>query len=194
MFYHIRTFQRVINTSEFPIKVKCLEIDGVGIFVHYNKKKEINVHFIRSHVAFRELSYCIVEADNFEKAVKTFYNEWEAAKIGGENEESKALWIARDCHILELPSCKLLNRNKKGEFICGQERESGNGEFGMCILENCDAPFDCPIDDFHTAIFEKEETNTLPVKKIQIDGKTFLLVRTSDVLKSKDSKLKLTCK
>jgi len=182
MFYYVRTFKRSITVSDFPIKCKCLKIDEVGVFVSYRREEELDIHFIKNHAAIRYSGYCVIEADNFEKAVKTFYNEWEAAKIGGENEESKALWIARNCHILELPPCELLNRNKKGEFICGQERENGNGEFGMCVLENYDEPFDCPIDKFYSAIYEKEQNNCLPVKKIKIDGKIFLLVRASDVL------------
>jgi len=173
---------RSITVSDFPIKCKCLKIDEVGVFVSYRREEELDIHSIRCHVAIRYPGYCVVEAYNFEEAIKAFYNTWEAAKIGGENEESKALWIARNCHILELPPCKLLQRNKNGEFICGEERENGNGKFGMCILENYDEPFDCPIDKFYEAMYKKEQMNCLPVKKIIIDDKIFLLVKASDVL------------
>jgi len=182
MFYRVRLLERFVNTHEFSTKRKYLKVGEKGIFVSYREEKELDPRFINSHLIGVKPTCCVLEADNFEEAIKSFYNEWEGAKVGGTTKKSKALWIAEGCRILEMPPCNLINRNKKGEFICGKETICGNGEFGMCVLDNCDPPDGCPIDHFESVIFEKEERGDLIERKIKINGEKFILVKASDNL------------
>lgn len=161
--YKIPLHMREITVSNFGFKGKCMKLDGVGFFIRYDKENELDPNFIRRHLAFRKGTFCIVEADTPEDAVKTFYEEWEGAKIGGQEEEAKALWIDRELEIEELPYCENLNISSRGEYICGTEEESGNGEFGMCVLEQYDPPDDCPIADYREKIYLLEEDNRLPI-------------------------------
>lgn len=147
MIYKIPLYERYIEViKSLYYKSKCVHIDKVGLFVYYNSDKELDPSFIRRHIALRRKTWCFVEANSPEDAVKTFFNEWEGAKIGGECEECKALWINREEYITEFPPCKLLHKNKKDEFICGEPSTDGAGEFGMCMLEGYDPPgFNCQL-------------------------------------------------
>ncbi len=134
-------------------KITCLHIDEVGLFVYYDKEEQLDPNYIKRHLIGRKRTICVVEADNIEKAIEKFFNEYQGSMIGGE-EEAKALWIDREEPILELPHCELMCKNKKGEFICGEENEEGNGIFGMCVLERYDAPDECVVAEFHSNIHD----------------------------------------
>jgi hypothetical protein len=184
MLYQIPLFERFLGTSLFG-RAKCLSVDNVGLFVYYEgDKSKLRKRYIRSCLIGRKSTACIVEAPNIVEAIKTFYNEWWGASIGGETEESKALWINRQESILELPFCELLHRNKREEFICGEENKEseGNGEFGMCVLQGYDAPDECPLSKFDGIVFAREESKNLPVKTLVVNEKEFKVISANDIM------------
>jgi hypothetical protein len=124
-----------------------------------------------------------VEADSPEKAVETFHNEWEGAKIGGETKESKALWIANEQYnepIEEYPYCESLHKNTKAQFICGEEDNEGQGIGGMCVLEGYDSFEGCVIDAYKGLVSVLEDAKRLPIKTIE-GG--YRIIRVEDVMK-----------
>ncbi|MDD4606931.1 MAG: hypothetical protein PHS07_01130 [Patescibacteria group bacterium] len=165
--------------------VKCRHIDQVGIFVCYDTENQLNLEIIRYHLPAKTRGFRLVEADNPKEALEKFFNEQEGAKIGGEGEENKALWINREIPIQELPSCKLLHKNKKGEFICGEPTEDGSGEIGMCILEGDDPPSFCPLSPFFDRL-SKLELSELERGEGKIPTETiqggYRLVRPKDIM------------
>lgn len=179
MLYSIPLFERCIG-ERHDSKVKCLEVDGVGIFVYYENGKELDPKFIRSCLVGRKDTSCIVEADSPEKAIETFLNEWEGARIGT---KYVALWINPKKPIKELPSCELLRKNKRDQYICGEEvGEDGNGEYGGCVLECYDPPDECPIKDFNDSVYELEEAGKLPVKTISFAGQLYQIISARDIM------------
>jgi len=157
------------SPGKFGKKVKCFHIDKVGLFIYYEDEKQLDPNFIRKHLTFREHTYCIIEADTAKNAINIFYEKWEGAKIGGESVlEEKALWIDKDSEILELPNCERLHKNKKGEFICGEQGiEEDLGIWGGCTLEGYDAPEDCPIHEFTDKIYDLRKQEKLSTEIIQ---------------------------
>ena len=166
--YEIPLYERftIVGKPSAFKKIKCLHIDEVGLFVHHDKKEQLKPDVIRKHLILRKETYCSVEANSPEEAIKIFYAEWDGAKIGGDSPESKALWINKEEKILELPRCDRLRKNKEGQFICGKLIEngilSGNGEFGMCVLGGSDHPLKlCPMTPF------REQINDAPIEIVQ---------------------------
>lgn len=186
--YQLPLFERVTDIS-IPVgsgsKVKCLHIDKVGIFVSYDDEKKLKPRFIRRHLIGIEDTHCIVEANNPKEAIEIFFQEWEGAKVGGKGEKRKALRINREQPIFELPFCHLLRKNKEDEFICGDPLESGlesgNGEFGMCVLEGYDAPEDCPIGKFSEVLYEAEKKGEQPIEVIKFQKKKYKVVRAKSL-------------
>ncbi len=160
-------------------KTKLMELDHVGFFLRYEKEEDVTPDYIRRHLHWRERTWALVDAPNITQAINTFYNEWEGAKTGGNHEEAKALWIDREEEIIEIPYCNLLNTSKDKRYICGEEAFNGNGEFGMCILENYDAPDSCAIGDYYNLLYELEQAKCLPVKTIAVRGMKFRYVTVS---------------
>ncbi|MFH0806537.1 MAG: hypothetical protein V1885_02330 [Candidatus Brennerbacteria bacterium] len=148
--YRIPLLQRAIQLdNSFRKKEKCMALDGVGFFIRYSSDEELTPGNIRCYLVGIEHTHCIVEADSRIDAILKFLLEWEGAMIGGNSPESKALRVDPREPIMEMPPCALLHRNVADRFICGEERKDGNGEFGMCMLEQYDPPdFHCPIDAF----------------------------------------------
>lgn len=186
--WNIPLYQRVIRTDFGAVKTKLMELDNIGFFYKYNNEKNLDPDFIRRHIQLREATWALVKAPTVTQAINKFYEEWDGAKKGGgKKEESKALWIDRNLMIRETPSCPLLNKNKEGQYICGVETFNGNGEYGMCVLEQYDAPSDCPIADYNGKIFELEQKNRLPIKKIIIKGREYKYLLVKDVLDVSDT-------
>lgn len=124
---------------------KCINVDGFGIMVHYYDEKDLTLENVRSHLIGQRRRRCYIDAGSLKEAVKKFYDEWEGAKVGGEEDERKALYIDKEREIIEFPHCDKLGKNKRGEFICGELTENEEGELGMCVVEGYDPPDDCPI-------------------------------------------------
>ena len=156
--YEIPLWMRFVGMPWLVLsKVKCLSIDEVGMFVYYEDEKELEIESLRRRLTFRRKTRCLVEAESPEEAVGKFYSEWEGARIGGEDPESKALWINAEEPILEFPDCEHRGKNSHGQFICGElEEDFQVGKFGMCMLEGYDAPFeDCPIHQFYQTMSKR---------------------------------------
>ncbi|MEK7182272.1 MAG: hypothetical protein AAB679_00740 [Patescibacteria group bacterium] len=183
MLYEITIYWRFTHLSRFhelAKKRKVVEIDGVGVFVYYDEQDELTNENIRKHLIGREQKTIVIEGRNPKDAVEKFYNEFEGAKIGSKNEESKALWIKKDEPILELPNCKLLYKNKNGKCTCGKPETDGNGEYGMCILENYDPPENCPISLFYKTLSSNkfsEKKEKFAKEKFTFDGKEYSVIR-----------------
>mgnify|MGYP001571770713 FL=1 len=153
--YQIPYFQRVVNVTKgkcFPKKTEIMHVDAVGIFLIYDEESQKNVNFIRKHLVCRENGKCFIEAGSARKAIHRFYIKFKGARTGGQHKEAKALWINQEEYIYELPSCELLHKNRRGEFICGRlskEDDSEQGEWGMCVLEGYSSPENCVISEFY---------------------------------------------
>lgn len=166
--YKIPLYERFTELeNSFCGRQQCLHIDKVGLFVSYPTGREdlLTPENIRRYLIGRRRTWCLVEADSPEKAVETFYKEWEGASIGGETRESKALWIADEEHdepISEYPYCGLLHKNKRDEFVCGDEEDCGG-----CILEGYDSWEGCVIRAYGDLLWLLGEEKKLPIKTIE---------------------------
>src|SRR3989304_8301010 len=175
--YKIPLFKRFceITSESVATKVKIMHIDQLGLYVYYDKTQEdqLKPDFIRRHLIGMTSTYAIIEAENSENALEIFFNEWEGALVGGENESTKALWIDQKQPIKELPSCQLLHRTKDKRFTCGEVNdETNSGEYGMCVIAHYDRPdFECPIDDFYGRAWE------LPEETFNFKGKKYKIIR-----------------
>jgi hypothetical protein len=198
--YRIPLYERFTQIGDSPLGTqKCLHIDEVGLFVTYPSGREdlLTPENIRRHLIGRRRTWCYVEADSPEKAIETFYKEWDGAKIGGDKTpEHKALWIANTEHdepIGDYPYCEEMHKNKNGEFICGEDNgEDGNGIGGMCVLEGYD-PFDgCVVHAYNEIKWRLEEEKKLPVKLLP-NGLKYVTVadvlKVAKQIKRKDSKV-----
>ena len=84
--------------------------------------------------------------------------------------------------IAGLPSCGLLHKSQDNRYICGEEvGPNGNGEYGMCTIENYDSPDRCPMSNFWNCYYNREQAGTLPVKTITIDGVNYPYVMAEDL-------------
>ena len=162
--------------------VTCKQIDEVGLFIYHDGKQELTPEFVRHHLIDRRDTNCIIEAGTPEEAIKIFHGKWEGAKIGGKDRKSKALWIDEGTPICGLPECALRHKNREGDYICGEEIGiQGNGEFGMCVIENYDAPDDCSVDNFYAEYFDRQRVGTLPTKTVNVDGVDYPFVMAEDM-------------
>jgi len=181
--WNIPLFQRVIKTdASFCAKVKVMELDGVGFVYRYNNKKELDPAFIRRIIHWREGTKCLVEAETVTQAINQFFAEWEGANVGGnKREEQKALWIDREQEIYEIPLCPTLAKNRRGEYTCGPPKANGNGEFGMCVVMDYDAPEDCAIARYWDNVRSLDKVGRLPVRTIIIRGREYKYVMAKDI-------------
>jgi hypothetical protein len=193
IIFRIPLQERYLELTSFPKKIDCLHIDKVGLFVSHDGKTELTPEFIRHHLIGRRSTSCLIEAVSVEEAIKTFYLEWQGARVGGEGRKEKALWIEETIPIVALPSCDLLNKNKENEYICGQIFDnSRNGEFGMCVLQGYDAPGGCAISQFWEKYFHAKQANKLPIKKVSIDGFEYQYVTAEDIFSLESSLIQKT--
>lgn len=177
--FEIPYWQRSVNVTKnatcFYRRVEILHVDEVGIFLLYDEESQKDVNFIRRHLVMRSRGKCYIEASSLRRAIKRFYIKYEGARVGGKQREAKALWINNEKYILELPYCRLMHRNKKGEFICGRmskEDDGDQGEWGMCVLEGYEAPENCIIALFKDRLREFERE--LPAIAKNVDGFKFI--------------------
>jgi hypothetical protein len=178
----------------------CLHIDEVGVFIHHDGKQSLTTDLIRHYIGMRRRTECVVDAESVGDAIHRFYNEWEGAKIGGEHEEAKALWIdrvdsdGRPSHklIVELPECVQMHVNDRGGITCGRpiysipdhpekndESMHFNGEFGMCGLDGYDFPETdtCPMHRWFGY-----RGDPLPIRTVTVDGKEYHYISAKDLL------------
>lgn len=173
--YEIPVFQRFTSIGEFSALwglYQIMIVDGIGLFVFYknDQEAELTPENVRRHLIGRKETTAIVEADSPEEAIRAFSLEWKGARIGGKAEESKAVWINRKKPILELPACEMLRRNNRGGFVCviGEPQEDSFDDSAECVLSCYEPPddFECPVDQFHSAVYELEKDGHLPVETI----------------------------
>jgi hypothetical protein len=179
--YLIPLIERFIDASKPPSsgdKLVCINVNGIGTFIYYREDADLNIVRILRILVGRRDTQCLVEADTPQEAIEKFYNEWEGAKIGGNDPESKALWISDRTEILQYPSCELIHRNKRNELTCGEPVDvyDDAGEYGMCTLEGYDSPDDCPVSDFCQLVCNKGDDIRI---RTVVEG--FSVIRPSDV-------------
>lgn len=113
------------------LSVKFVEVDGIGVFVEYDKEEKLTPENIRSHFCPITETECIVEAETPEGAIEKFLRSWEGAQG-----ECPGIWINDKKIIVKYPFCEFLNRTKEDKFICGPKlRGEECGTRGMCVLE-----------------------------------------------------------
>lgn len=180
MFYYKISLSRrgIIIGNRNNLK-KCMTVGNKGMFVCFDNVKQLTDDNILRYLAGIEEKKTIVESNSPEEAVKRFYQEWEGARIGGEKEYEKALWINRKVPILELPNCKLIHKNKNDEYTCGEVEESGNGEYGMCVLEEYDPPENCPINLFYRISHSENFSEAFKEKKFLFGGLEYSVIKPS---------------
>lgn len=162
-------------------RTEVMHVDKVGFTLYYTKKEQItDLDWIRKCLMMRRNTYALIEADCFEDAVHKFYNEWYGAKIGGDGEMEKAVWINREKTIYELPPCDMYrSRANQGDIICGNPDEWG---YAGCIFCDFDAPDDCPGDIFYEKIGSVYDDKTkkwvepYQPELITVEGKEFKLL------------------
>lgn len=187
--YLLPLYERFIDMSHFG-RQTCLHIDEVGVFIRHDNDQQLTTDFIRRHLVGRRRTFCLVEAETVGLAIRKFYDEWDGANIGGDNEHAKALWIDRvddqgrptSTIIEELPPCVIRHINKEGTITCGRpihdipdhedkddEHFNMNGEFGMCGLEGYDYPEEdyCPMNNYSGI------HRDLPIRTITVNGMEF---------------------
>lgn len=151
---------------------KFVEVDGIGVIVEYDHKRNLTPEKIRQCSRGITDTYCIVEAETPEEAIKIFLQNWEGAQG-----EHPAFWIRDKDIILKYPFCEFLNQSREGKFICGPEVcGEGYGIRGMCVLEwGIDPPPAgyCPIDEM------KIDKNK--AEKITVGGKEYFFVDASKI-------------
>jgi len=180
--FYIPLMQRYTWLDRNGVHIDCMHIDAVGLFIEHDGSREITPELVRSHLIGSRESQCLIEADTVEEAIKIFHTNWEAASIGGEKRKAKALWVNEKVPIAGLPACELLHKSHDNKYICGEETESGNGEFGMCVLENYDAPGGrCSISQFWECYHDKQRAGTLPVETVNVDGVDYPYVMAEDL-------------
>lgn len=73
-----------------------------------------------------------------------------------------------------------MHKNKRGEFICAKpsKKDDGEqGEYGMCVLEEYEAPEKCVISAFRSLVYDYGEKN-LSAAARKINGFNFIELRT----------------
>lgn len=126
-------------------KCALVEIDGVGVYVQYDKDDELEPDILRNCIVGVEDDHAHIEADNARAAILKFFthSDWEGARTGT---RAKALEINRSEPILKYPTCSRLVE------IDGWNRckISDDDDYKPCdcVLDGADPPDDCPIDKF----------------------------------------------
>ena len=122
------------------------EVDGIGLFIRSELPPEqVTDKMVRGYLIGLEHKHCLVYADNIIKAIETFHNEWEGAKVGT---KEKALYISDNKYeiIYGYPKCRYMFIHRKtDEPYCGNPEKKNIMYSQGCILEQFDAPEYCPI-------------------------------------------------
>lgn len=155
--YMIPLLERFARIGCVCFKSKLMEVDGVGLYVYHSEEHSYYVtpgRVRRCWIMVRN-TYCLIEADSEEEALREFAEEWEASKCG---RKSPALRIDEERKIIRYPNCEHMHKNRRGEFVCGRPIHdieghedqhdyhwNMNGERGMCFIDGYDAPDWCPI-------------------------------------------------
>jgi hypothetical protein len=154
--YKIPVYMRSTSVGSgseyFRPRTACVQVDELGVIVHYEKKEDLNPDVLRRHLTCRSSSTVWIRAVNPGHALIMFEEEYPQSKIGGEKApESKAMWIDREKKIIEFPDCPDLLNDEYGEWVCGpSEYKSG------CILEGYDSYPGCPVYDFEDRLYEEK--------------------------------------
>lgn len=132
------------------MKVKCMAVDGIGMFVYYDKESQLDPKLIKKFQPVIERKISFIEDRDFRDAIIKFFKENQATTIGGDTIYSRALYIDPNQMIIKFPFCPLMHKNLYGEFICGAPYVRGGkeGEIGMCTIENYMPPKDCTYISF----------------------------------------------
>lgn len=135
--YVVTLEKKVIDARENKLVLKkefLMLIDGVGYFVFIDENispKEINLLFLKTLEKEKIKARKTVEADSPESAINEIMRE------SGEYIHSLALAISGD-HILEVPECSLLLKNKeKDVYYCSTDKVcfiECSREYHSCIL------------------------------------------------------------
>lgn len=156
--YELPLCKRYVNVgsrTEFSRKTKCLNIDGKGISVNYEREIQLDPRFIKKHEFLVKESHMFIEAEECGTAIYRFFHECEGAKIGGDSTSLKALWIDPKRPIIEFPTCVFMRKNNDDEFVCGELIGNGNiGEFGKCVIEGHKQRFYCTIESYRDNVYK----------------------------------------
>jgi hypothetical protein len=150
----------VSKNGKYARKTTCINIDGIGVFVHYERKSQLDPVFIKKHKFIISKASYIIEALECNFAINRFFSESQGALIGGNTKDKKAVWIDRTQPILEFPLCPFMRKNDANKFVCGEPIGNGeSGEFGMCVLENQISSHYCTLAEYNRKLSDKKFYN-----------------------------------
>lgn len=141
--------ERHLKTNDWGGFFWFIQLDNVGFIyemdvIDLKNTWNFTPDFFRHILSWSKDAYCQIIANDKESAKEEIRKTHIGLYIGGnESPLQKAQGFIDK--IEEIPICKELHINKDGEFICGEEMQSGNGEWGMCTLEGYDMPSFCPL-------------------------------------------------
>jgi len=143
--WRVPVYYRSTAVGEISLRAKrhlaC--VDDVGLFVDFEGENPPSDEVIRQHICGRSLANLFIAGDNEKEVVANFYQKHEGANVGGNDTfEQRAIWIADEHAIIELPVCALLHQNTQEQWICGPDDGSGegNGILGGCVLAGYEGP------------------------------------------------------
>ena len=129
-------------------KITLRVVDGIGLYVHHNFKEVPTDDQIRHQLIGGQRGYVEVEADSVAEALLKFPDVYPGA-VTGVRALALELKPAEHWPITIYPHCSRMHETTKGYRVCGKPMPDGlNGEYGGCILDGCDPPYNCPIEEF----------------------------------------------
>lgn len=135
---------------------KLVMIDGKGVFVNYNKEKDL-INIKKKPSVKR--SFLFVPAENYIKALTDVFAQCAGINFGGEDPITKAVWIDKDVAIIEYPFCFMLYKTN-GNFVCR------NLSLENCFVYDYQYKEYCPIGLCRINTLMKYEEKIKNFKKI----------------------------
>lgn len=174
MIYKIPVLERQAFSDETVyINSKYISVEDIGLrffYQHDDSDRNFINQFYKKHTLSKEEIFFLVIADDADRAIAIFYNNWEGARIGGDRPEQKALQIDKSKIILEMPLCRLMRKNIDNRLICGPI-SSKKYESSLCISEEDDEEIYqdaveidiciCPIRIFYESIKLEKKMGSL---------------------------------
>lgn len=148
--FRLSLLERFTDLSQYPRRFDYISVEGIGLMVGFDTEEQLSPENLRRHMFVVRDTFCFVEADDVENAVKKFHLDWQGAVTGA---RKKALWINRAKPILKIPDCSRRSFDGK-RYLCG---DSVDDEIkAECMLSGLDPEEDCPVLKFIGDISRKE--------------------------------------
>lgn len=118
---------------------KLMEVDGIGLYVHYDDESQLTHKNIRSALIGIRLKHAVIAAENLSTAL-TILKEFDGMSVGIKH---KALELNSKEPIIEFHNCPRMFMDQKENIYCAYD-ENDDCPAG-CIVDNYDPPESCPF-------------------------------------------------